>query len=154
MLSAHTMQCLLTLFVCFLLMDRNVLEFWVNKRFLHSHFIKSFLKINWLCIVFALLKNFSLLYGGVTITGEGVHNLGLWSELGSFEQGGIFIVLHLMWNGASGFFCFIRRSRLLRHTRICGGSILTRVLVGTFWGEMWTDLMFAPKLVHFCPVPT
>jgi hypothetical protein len=41
------------------------------------------------------LKNFSL-YGDVTIAGEGLQNLGLCSALRAFEQGGIFIVSHLL----------------------------------------------------------
>ena len=36
------------------------------------------------------------LYGNVTITGEGLQNLGLCSALRAFEQGGIFIVPHLL----------------------------------------------------------
>jgi hypothetical protein len=36
------------------------------------------------------------LYGDVTITGEGLQNLGLRSALRAFEQGGIFIVPHLL----------------------------------------------------------
>jgi hypothetical protein len=43
------------------------------------------------------------LYGDVTITGEGLQNLGLCSALRAFEQGGIFIVPHLLWHGASVF---------------------------------------------------
>jgi hypothetical protein len=43
------------------------------------------------------------LYGDVTIAGEGLHNLGLCSALRAFEQGGIFIVPHLLWHGASVF---------------------------------------------------
>jgi hypothetical protein len=43
------------------------------------------------------LKNFSLnKYGDVTIAGEGLQNLGLCSALRAFEQGGIFIVPHLL----------------------------------------------------------
>jgi hypothetical protein len=34
------------------------------------------------------------LYGDVTITGEGLQNLGLCSALEAFEQGGIFMVPH------------------------------------------------------------
>jgi hypothetical protein len=58
---------------------------------------------------------------------EGLQNLGLCSALRAFEQGGIFIMPHLLWHGASVFpvssegpppFC-----RLLRHTRGCGESI-------------------------------
>ena len=36
------------------------------------------------------------LYGDVTITGEGLQNLGLCSALRAFEQGGIFIVPYLL----------------------------------------------------------
>jgi hypothetical protein len=36
------------------------------------------------------------LYGDVTITGEGLQNLGLYSALRAFEQGGIFIMPHLL----------------------------------------------------------
>jgi hypothetical protein len=43
------------------------------------------------------------LYGDVTIAGEGLQNLGLCSALGAFEQGGIFIVPHLLWYRASVF---------------------------------------------------
>jgi hypothetical protein len=71
------------------------------------------------------------LYGDVTITGEGLQNLGLCPVLRAFEQGGIFIVPHLLWPRFSDL---IRRtapfSRLLRHMRGCGGSILTRILTG------------------------
>jgi hypothetical protein len=42
------------------------------------------------------LKNFSLKCGDVTIAGEGLQNLGLCSALRAFEQGGIFIVPHLL----------------------------------------------------------
>jgi hypothetical protein len=36
------------------------------------------------------------LYGDVTSAGEGLRNLGLCSALRAFEQGGIFIVPHLL----------------------------------------------------------
>jgi hypothetical protein len=36
------------------------------------------------------------LYGDVTIAGEGLQNLGLCSALRAFQQGGIFIVPHLL----------------------------------------------------------
>jgi hypothetical protein len=61
---------------------------------------------------------------------------GNWKKvIASAVQGGIFIVPHLLWHGTSVFFGLIRRtapfSRLLRHTRGCGGSILTRILTGS-----------------------
>jgi hypothetical protein len=42
------------------------------------------------------LKNFSLNIQYGDITGEGLQNLGLCSVLRAFEQGGIFIVPHLL----------------------------------------------------------
>jgi hypothetical protein len=43
------------------------------------------------------------LYGDFTIAGEGLQNLGLCSALMAFEQGGIFIVPHLLCHGTSIF---------------------------------------------------
>jgi hypothetical protein len=43
------------------------------------------------------------LYGDVTIANGGLQNLGLCSALRAFEHGGIFIVPHLLWHGASVF---------------------------------------------------
>ena len=43
------------------------------------------------------------LYGDVATAGEGLQNLGLCSALRAFEQGGIFIVPHLLWHGTSVF---------------------------------------------------
>jgi hypothetical protein len=43
------------------------------------------------------------LCGDVTITYEGLQNLGLCSALRAIEQGGIFIVSHLLWHGTSFF---------------------------------------------------
>jgi hypothetical protein len=37
-----------------------------------------------------------LIYGNITIAGEGLQKLGLCSVLTAFEQGGIFIVPHLL----------------------------------------------------------
>jgi hypothetical protein len=48
------------------------------------------------------LKNFSLIWR-LIIAGEGLQNLGLCSALRAFEQGGIFIVPHLLWHGTSVF---------------------------------------------------
>jgi hypothetical protein len=44
------------------------------------------------------LKN---IYGDVTTAGEGLQNLGLCSALRALEQGGIFIVPHLLRHGTS-----------------------------------------------------
>jgi hypothetical protein len=64
---------------------------------------------NWLIIFFftSRSKRFHL-SGDVTIAGEGLQNLGLYSAVsGAFEQGGIFIVPHLLWH--LGFSGLIRR---------------------------------------------
>jgi hypothetical protein len=45
---------------------------------------------------FTSLSRIFHLYGDVTITGEGLQNLGLCLALRTFEQGGIFIVPHLL----------------------------------------------------------
>jgi hypothetical protein len=42
-------------------------------------------------------------YGDVIITDEGLQNLDLCLELRDFEQGGIFIVPHLLWHRSSVF---------------------------------------------------
>jgi hypothetical protein len=56
--------------------------------------------IDWLFTFTSRLRRFHL-YGDVTITGEGLKNLGLCLALRAFEQGGIFIVPHLLCHGAS-----------------------------------------------------
>jgi hypothetical protein len=53
--------------------------------------------IDWLIIYgFTSRSIIFHLYGNVTIAGEGLQNLGLCSALKTFEQGGIFIVPHLL----------------------------------------------------------
>jgi hypothetical protein len=58
----------------------------------------------------------------LSIAGEGLQN----SALKVSKQGGIFIMPNLRFSG------LIRRTapfyRILRHTRVCGGSFLTRIL--------------------------
>jgi hypothetical protein len=100
--------------------------------------------IDWLIIYgFTSRSRIFHLYGDITITGERLKNLGPCSAPRAFEQGGIFIVPRLMWHGTSVFPASIRRialfSRLLRHTRGWGGSILTRILTGfVSWNmKMW-----------------
>jgi hypothetical protein len=66
----------------------------------HSEII-SFYLINYL--LFHVPLKLFYLYRDVTIAGEGLQNLGLYSALRAFEQGGIFIVLHLLWHGTSVF---------------------------------------------------
>jgi hypothetical protein len=61
------------------------------------------LKNDWL-IIYGFTSRLRILhlYGDVAIAGE-LQNLGLYSALRAFEQGGIFIVPHLLWHGASVF---------------------------------------------------
>jgi hypothetical protein len=60
--------------------------------------------IDWLIIYcFKFHSRLFHWYGDVTITGGGLQNLGLCSALMAFDQGGIFIVPHLLWHGAFGF---------------------------------------------------
>ena len=60
--------------------------------------------IHWLIIYgFTSRSRIFHFYGDVTIAGEGLQNLGLCLALRAFEQGGIFIVPHLLWHGTSVF---------------------------------------------------
>jgi hypothetical protein len=47
-------------------------------------------------VFYVPLKNISLKYGDITITGEGLQNLGLCLALMVFEQGVIFTMPHLL----------------------------------------------------------
>jgi hypothetical protein len=47
-------------------------------------------------LLFYVPLKISHLYGDVTIAGEGLQNLGLFSALRVFEQGGTFIVPHML----------------------------------------------------------
>jgi hypothetical protein len=88
--------------------------------------------IGWLYCFTSLSRNFHS-YGDVTITGDRLQNLGLCSALRAIEQGGIFIMPHLLWYGASVFPVSSERPsicRLLQHARGCWGPILTRNLIG------------------------
>jgi hypothetical protein len=60
--------------------------------------------IDWLIIYsFMSCSRIFNLYGDITIAGEGLQNLGLSLALRAFEQGGIFIMSHLLWHGTSVF---------------------------------------------------
>jgi hypothetical protein len=97
--------------------------------------------IDWLIIYgFTSRSRSFYLYRDVTIAGEGLQNLGICSALRAFEQGGIFIVPHLLWNGTS-VFPFSSFSCLLRHMRGCVRYIPTRILTGSFFqGSYHTSL--------------
>ena len=79
------------------------------------------------------------LCGNITIAGEGLQNLGLCSTHRASEQGGIFIVPHLLWHPVSSegpppFSC------LFRHTKRCWESILTHILMGPI-GHVWKGML-------------
>jgi hypothetical protein len=59
--------------------------------------------IDWLIdyLRFTFRSRIFHLYGDVSIASGGLQNLGLSSALRAFEHGGIFIVPHLLWHGAS-----------------------------------------------------
>jgi hypothetical protein len=109
----------------------------LNYVISYMYNILRFNRIDWL-IGYCLTSRSRMfhLYGDVTITGEGLKKC--WPMLGT----------HGLWAGRDlyratpavtrdlGFSGLIRRtapfSRLLRHTRWCGGSILTRILTRGF----------------------
>jgi hypothetical protein len=102
-------------------------------QFVHANWSLDIYMIDWLTVYgFTSRSRIFHLYGDVTITGEGLQNLGLCSALRAFEQGGITPAV----TRGLGFSGLIRRtaqfSRLFRHTRGCGGSILTRILAGPY----------------------
>jgi hypothetical protein len=88
--------------------------------------------VDWF-LFYVPLKNFHL-YGDVPITGEGMVNLGLWAGRDLYRA------TPAVTRGL-GFSCLIRRtatfSRLLRHTRGCDGSILTRILTSESFLSNW-----------------
>jgi hypothetical protein len=59
------------------------------------HLYITFIVIDYL-VFYVPLNNISLIYGDVTIAGEGLQHLGLCLALRAFEQGGIFIMPHLL----------------------------------------------------------
>jgi hypothetical protein len=58
-------------------------------------------------------------YGDVTITGEGLQNLGLCSALRAFEQEVIFIMPHLLWHRGSRFFRSHPKDRPIQSSGAC-----------------------------------
>jgi hypothetical protein len=62
--------------------------------FIYSLFI--YLSIDLFIYCFTSFSRIFHLYGDITITGEGLQNLGVCSAFRASEQGGIFIVPHLL----------------------------------------------------------
>jgi hypothetical protein len=141
---------------------------WTAENLIASHFtiLEDLIWNDWL-IIYSFTSHFKRifhLYGDVTITGDGLQNLGRCLTLRAFEQGGIFIIPHLLWHRVSVFpvssegpphsvALMIRKrmwriysnpdphrspfSCLLRHTRGYGGPILTRILTGRYEMNSW-----------------
>jgi hypothetical protein len=90
-------------------------KIWLQQKYclweIPTFFFKFYFRVlnkvilDWLIIYcFTSRSRIFHLYGDViTIAGEGLQNLGLCSALRAFEQGGIFIVPHLLCHGASVF---------------------------------------------------
>jgi hypothetical protein len=89
-------------------------------------------RINYLLFYVPLKKKFYL-KGDVTIASEGLQNLGLRAALSAFEQRVFFIVPHLLRFLQSHPKDHPTQS-LLRHTRRCGGTVLTRIITGYLLG--------------------
>jgi hypothetical protein len=80
----------------------------VTRWFVHcdpkriNKWYRYFWLIDWLIIYgFTSRSRIFHSHGDVTIAGEGLQTLGLCSALRALEQGGIFIVPHLLWHGTS-----------------------------------------------------
>jgi hypothetical protein len=110
-------------------------------------------------------------YGGVTITGERLQNLGLCSVRRASKQGGIFILPHLLQNRVSGFpvsfeglkapfSCLIWHARGVLRTYSDPehqGSLFSRLLRhARTWGlfhktsNSWNCNQELPPIVKFC----
>jgi hypothetical protein len=119
--------------------------------------------IDWLIIYcFTSRSRIFHLYGDVTITGEGLQNLGLCSELRAFEQGGIFIVSYRqLWHGTWVFPVSSTGRPLIQlpltTCRGCGRYILTQIHDILHEWSLWQDpfhgnqLGLWPSFIKFQP---
>jgi hypothetical protein len=106
--------------------------------------------IDWLInylLFYVPLKNFSLIWRRHHCQWRAA-NLGLCSVLRAFEQGGIFIVPHLLWHGTSFFPVSSEGPPHLVASydtrRGCEGSILTRILMGNSWHRCCVGCLSCP----------
>jgi hypothetical protein len=90
-------------------------------------------KIDWLTVLCPAQKCFTYTETSPLLV-KGCKIFGLSSTLRAFEHGGIFIVPHLLWHWTSVSVVSSEGpapfSRLLGHTRGCGGFILIHILTG------------------------
>jgi hypothetical protein len=76
---------------------RYLCHFILSNNFWNSFVPVVFeLKFRLIMYCFSSRSRIFHLYGDDTITSEGLQNLGLYSALKTFEQGGIFIMLHML----------------------------------------------------------
>jgi hypothetical protein len=92
-------------------------------------------------------------YGDVTIAGEGLYNLGL--HVCSALKAFLYRATPAVTKDVS-FSGLIRRtlSSPLRHTRGCGGSILTRILTDLCWNECILEKEIKGYLIHQIGIST
>jgi hypothetical protein len=100
--------------------NNNVLAFRneFNVNALHKNFI--FTSCLFVCLLIAARAIFQLSGGchHVTIAGDRAANFGLCSALMAFEQGGIFIVSHLLRHGTSVYTVSSERPTPMSHSGI------------------------------------
>jgi hypothetical protein len=113
----------------------ETLAFVIMQRLSHTAISDKESLIDWLFTVLRPTQEYFTYMETSPLLVKGCEILAYARRSGPLNRdSGIFIVPHLLWYGASVFFGLIRRtaqfSRLLRHTRGCGGSILTRILTG------------------------
>jgi hypothetical protein len=96
----------------------------LSVRLLKFHifnFLHTIGKTTCVCLFIYLFipqEQFFSYLAAVTITGVRAANSGLYSALGSFEQGGIFIVPHLLRHGASVYTASSERTAPTSHSGI------------------------------------
>jgi hypothetical protein len=123
-----------------MVLDKKIFK-WLHPIF--CIFVIISLWKDWLIdylLFYVPLKNISLVYGDVTITGEGLQNLGLCSALRAFEQDGIFIMPHLLWHRVS---VFLVSSEGLPHSIASYGThgdAENLFLPGSSWGPFEKNL--------------
>jgi hypothetical protein len=109
---------------------------------------------HWLIVIYEFTSRSRIfhLYGDTT-AGEGLQNLGLCSALTAVEQGGIFIVPHLLWHGDSVFPVSTEGPPHLRHTRGVSQRFFTILRVLAICEKVWwapTDFLANFKKMCDC----
>jgi hypothetical protein len=105
-------------------------------------------RIDWLIIHwFTSHARIFHLYGDVSITGKGLQNLGLCLALRAFEQGGNFIVQHLLWHGTSIFQSHPKDHPIQSHLTTHKGMLrIDSYLQACLWNFPKICLKICPKI--------